>query len=279
MSIAGVVRKDLLDVRRSNLIRGVGLFYLAFIVLFFWGTGSTGDPNMYQALWLMIALGVLIIPLIALVAAYLSVAGERQSGNLKFLLSYPNSRLDVVAGKLLARSVVVGGAIAFAYAVGLAMAFYYYPEVIVGDFIAFVGLTMLYALVYVSIAVGLSAATSTRSRAMAGAIGAWFFLNVFWNFLPIQPTTVVEFVADKLGTSVSMNVKILIASLSPTGAYMNSMQLVFPDSVVRQIGQKTWLDPNTPFYLDGWFMLVILGVWLVLPLMFGYWRFQRADLG
>ncbi|UPM42847.1 ABC transporter permease [Halocatena salina] len=279
MSFVGVVRKDLLDVRRSNLIRGIGLLYLAFTVLFFWGTGSSGDPDMYLSLWSMIAIAVLIVPLIALVAAYLSVAGERQSGNLKFLLSYPNSRRDVVLGKLIARSIVVGGAITFAYAVGLALALYYYSDVVIGDFIAFVGLTLLYAVVYVSIAVGLSAATSTRSRAMGGAIGVWFFLNVFWNAFPINPNTIIEFVANRLGTSVSQNLKDLVWSLSPTGAYMNSMQLVFPDSVAKQTGQDAWIDPNAPFYLDGWFMLVILVAWLLVPPLLGYWRFQRADLG
>lgn len=279
MSVAGVVRKDLLDVRRSNLVRAVGLLYLGFTMLFFWGTGSSGDPEMYSSLWIMVTLAILIIPLIALVAAYLSVAGERQSGNLKFLLSYPNSRRDVVIGKLIARSMVVGGAIAFAYAVGLGLALYYYPEIIVGDFIAFVGLTVLYALVYVSIAVAISAATSARSRAMGASIGVWFVLNVFWNFLPIQPRTVIEFVANKLGTTVSSNIKELVWALSPTGAYMNSMQLIFPDSFARQLGQTVWLDPSKPFYLDGWFMLVILVGWLVVPLLFGYLRFERADLG
>lgn len=279
MSVLGVVRKDVLDVRRSNLVRGVVLLYLAFTMLFFWGTGSTGNPNMYDALWLMIVVAVLVIPLIALVSAYLSIAGERQSGNLKFLLSYPNSRRDVVVGKLVARSTLVGGAVVLSYGVGLALAMYYYPEVIVGDYVAYVGLTLAYALTYVSIAVALSAATGSRSRAMGAAIGVWFVLNVFWNFFPIQPATVVNFVADKLGTSVSKYVQELIWTLSPTGAYMNSMQLIFPDSFARRVNGAVWLDPNAPFYLEGWFSLLILAAWFVVPLVLGYWRFERADLG
>ena len=279
MSVMGVVRKDVLDVRRSNLVRGVVLLYLAFTMLFFWGTGSTSDPNMYDALWLMIVVAVLVIPLIALVSAYLSIAGERQSGNLKFLLSYPNSRRDVVAGKLIARSTLVGGAVVLSYAVGLALALYYYPKIFVGDYVAYVGLTLLYALTYVSIAVALSAATSSRSRAMGSAIGVWFVLNVFWNFFPINPTAVANFVADKLGMTLSQNAQDFIWTLSPTGAYMNSMQLIFPDSFAQRVGQTGWLDPNAPFYLDGWFMLVILAAWFVVPLALGYWRFERADLG
>ncbi|WP_227774041.1 ABC transporter permease [Haladaptatus pallidirubidus] len=36
---------------------------------------------------------------------------------------------------------------------------------------------------------------------------------------------------------------------------------------------------NIPFYLEEWFMLVILGAWLVVPLTIGYLSFERADLG
>jgi hypothetical protein len=45
--------------------------------------------------------GALLIPLAALVAAYLSIAGERESGSIKFALSLPISRGDLVLGKTL----------------------------------------------------------------------------------------------------------------------------------------------------------------------------------
>ncbi|MFD2372306.1 ABC transporter permease subunit [Haloarchaeobius iranensis] len=216
----------------------------------------------------------MIIPLVALVAAYLSVAGERESGNLKFLLSYPNSRRDVVLGKFIARAVVVTVSIVVAFVVGLGMAAYYFPSVQLPDFAAFVGVTLLYAVSYVAIAVGISAATSSRSRAMGLAIGSWFVLNVFWNFLPIQPATVIEFVADKLGTSVSDNFKDLVWSLSPTGAYFNAIQPIFPERITGGSGAGT-----NAFYLQPEFMFVILAFWIVAPLALGYWRFERADLG
>ncbi|WP_257300697.1 ABC transporter permease [Haloarchaeobius sp. FL176] len=276
MSLQAVVKKDILDVRRAKLVWGVGLLYTLFAGLSFWGIGSSSDTDIYNALFSMAGIGVLIIPLVALVAAYLSVAGERETGNLKFLLSYPNSRRDVVIGKFIARSAIVVAAIIFAFVVGLGMAFYYFPSVELPNYVGFVGLTLVYALSYVAIAVGISAATSTRSRAMGAAIGSWFVLNVFWNFLPIQPATVIEFVADKLGTSVSQNFKDLVWVLSPTGSYFNSLSLVFPD---RINGAQGGGGVGDPFYLQPEFMFVILALWIVVPLALGYWRFERADLG
>ena len=35
---------------------------------------------------------------------------------------------------------------------------------------------------------------------------------------------------------------------------------------------------TTPFYLEAWFGLVILGGWLLVPLGLGYLRFERGDL-
>jgi len=276
MSLQSVVKKDFLDVRRAKLVWGVGLLYTLFAVLSFWGTGSNPNSEIYNALFSMAGIAVLIIPLVALVAAYLSVAGERESGNLKFLLSYPNSRRDVVLGKFIARSAIVVAAIVFAFLVGLAMAMYYFPTVEFVDYVGFVGITLVYALSYVAIAVGISAATSTRSRAMGAAIGSWFVLNVFWNFLPIQPATVIEFLADKLGTSVSQNFKDLVWVLSPTGSYFNALSLVFPDRIT---GGEAATAATDPFYLQPEFMFVILAFWIVAPLALGYWRFERADLG
>ncbi|MCT9096768.1 ABC transporter permease [Haloarchaeobius sp. HME9146] len=280
MSLQGVVKKDILDVRRAKLIWGVGLLYTLFTVLFFYGTGSTSENagELSSQLFSMAGIAVLVIPLVALVAAYLSVAGERESGSLKFLLSYPNNRLDVVLGKLVARSAVVGASVLFAFVVGLGLGFYYFDSVDLGTYFGFVGLTLLFALVYVSIAVGISAATSSRSRAMGAAIGTWFVLNVFWNSFPVTPSDIINFVADKLGLDISESVLHLITALSPSYAYFVALDFVFE---VNPATGKGMVDrPHlTDWFLEPWFMLVILAFWAVVPLALGYWRFERADLG
>lgn len=277
MSLRAVVSKDFKDVRRAKLLWFVGGIYTLFAVLFFY-TGSTGeDPAVLEQLWNMSGLAVLLIPLVALVAAYLSIAGERESGSIKFLLSIPNRRGDVVLGKYVSRAGLVTGAITLAFGVAAVLSTVWYPEVDFSTFARVVGLTLLFALAYVSVAVGISALTASRSRAMGGAIGYFFVFNVLWiQGSAFSVVGALRFVfEDTLGLEIAENTEMFVQSLSPAVAYLNTLRLAFPEGY-RDLPPA---DPSTPFYLEPEFMLVILGAWIVLPLLVGYLRFERADLG
>ncbi|NHN47643.1 ABC transporter permease [Halostella sp. JP-L12] len=274
MSVANVLRKDFKDVRRARLIWAPAVLYTLFMLLFFWGQTQGPDPQFSLLIQSLAGMGgALLIPLIALVAAYLSIAGERESGSIKFLLGLPNSRSDVVLGKVLSRAAVVAAGLLLAFAVGVVAAAVLVPDMAFeyGDYAIFIGLTVLYAVTYVAIAVSISAVTASRSRAMGGAIGFFFVFNLVWNFLPVNPRNMVQFLADQVGTDVSQNALDLIWASSPTGAYFGSLQLL-------STGQFSSGGAD-PFYLEGWFMVLILLAWLVVPLAIGTWRFQRAELG
>ncbi|MFC4542959.1 ABC transporter permease subunit [Halosolutus amylolyticus] len=278
MSAVSIAKRDFLDVRRAKLVWAPAVLYVVFMLLFFWGQSNRAEPDFYMVLFNLAGLGgALVIPLVALVAAYLSIAGERESGSIKYQLSLPVSRTDVVLGKLLARAGVVSVALLLSFGVGIVAAWLLVPEMTIeyGHYAAFVGLTLLYALAYVAVAVGISAATASRSRAMGSAIGFFFVFNLAWNFLPVGPTAMIRFVFDRFGIEYTDDLLQLIFSLSPTGAYLNGMELVFPND----IGPIQATASSDPFYLQGWFMLVILAGWIVLPLALGRWQFGRADLG
>ncbi|MFC4439261.1 MULTISPECIES: ABC transporter permease subunit [Natrialbaceae] len=282
MNVVSVAKRDFLDVRRAKLVWAPAALYVLFMLLFYWGQSNSSEPEFYWVLWNLAGLGgALVIPLVALVAAYLSIAGERESGSVKYQLSLPVSRTDVVLGKLLARSAVVTTALLVAFAVGIVAAWVLVPDMSLeyGEYAAFTGLTLLYALAYVCIAVGISAATASRSRAMAGAIGFFFVFNLVWNFLPVGPVRMIEFVFDRLGVDYTETLLEFVFSLSPTGAYLNGMGLVFPEDFGPLHAAGAGTGVGDPFYVQDWFMLVILLGWVVLPLAIGRWRLERADLG
>ena len=279
MSVLNVLRKDFKDVRRAKLVWAPALLYTLFMLLFFWGQSQGPEPDFYQVLWGLAGIGgAMLVPLIALVAAYLSIAGERESGSIKFLLGLPNSRTDVVFGKLLSRSAVVAAGLLLSFVVGVGVAAVLVPDMTFeyGDYATFVAVTVLYALAYVAVAVAISASTSSRSRAMGSAIGFFFVFNLVWNFLPVGPAQMLEFLANEFDFDVSQNTVNLIYSLSPTGAYMNSMKLIMPDQFMRGVGGMV---TDLPFYLEGWFMVVIMAAWVVVPTVLGAWQFRRAELG
>ncbi|QGN06935.1 ABC transporter permease [Halorhabdus sp. CBA1104] len=280
MSLLAVARRDFLDVRRAKLVWAPVALYTAFMLLFFWGQSTSADPDFYPIIWGLVGLGgVLLVPLIALVAAYLSIAGERESGRIKFTLGVPVSRTAVIGGKLLARGAVVllGLAVSLALVVPIAMVFV--PEMTIeyGDYLVFAAMTLAYALAYVSVAVGISAVTASRSRAMAAGIGFFFVFNIGWNFLPVNPMQMIEFVLDQFGMTAPEEVLELVFSLSPTGAYLNATKLYMPNRFLEGVGNVVLSDP--PFYIQGWFMVVILAAWIVVPLVLANWRFSRAQLG
>ncbi|MXV61713.1 ABC transporter permease subunit [Natronorubrum sp. JWXQ-INN-674] len=278
MSVVSVAKRDFLDVRRAKLVWAPVALYVVFMLLFYWGQSNSSNPDFYAVMFSLATVGgVLLVPLVALVAAYLSIAGERESGSIRYQLSLPVSRTDVVLGKLLARTGVVAAALLAAFAIGIVAAWILVPEMTVeyGDYTAFVGLTLLYASAYVAVAVAISAATSSRSRAMSSAIGFFFVFNIVWNFLPVGPTYMAEFVFEELGIGYADEHLQFIFSLSPTGAYLNGLGLAFPETAFG--GQvAAGVDP---FYVQDWFMLVILAGWVVVPLALGIWQFRRADLG
>jgi ABC-2 type transport system permease protein len=280
MSVADVLRKDFKDVRRAKLVWAPALVYTLFMLLFFWGQTQSPNPDFYQILWGLVGVGgALLIPLIALVAAYLSIAGERESGSIKFLLGLPNTRTDVVVGKVISRSAVVTAGILVSFVVGVPAAAVLVPDMTFeyGEYAVFAAVTVLYALAYVAVAVAISAATASRSRAMGGAIGFFFLFNLVWNFLPVGPVQMIGFLSDEFGVEVSDSVTELIFSISPTGAYLNGvLKLVMPERFNAQAGAVV-ADP--PFYIEGWFMVLILLAWVVVPLALGTWRFRRAELG
>ncbi|WP_121741473.1 ABC transporter permease [Natronorubrum halophilum] len=275
MSTLDVARKDFLDVRRAKIIWFVtGLYLLIAVLMFYFGQNGVENPEFRNALGGLTGNGAMIIPLIALITAYLAIAGERESGSIKYMLSIPNSRRDVVLGKFLTRSAVVVGSILVAFGIGTVLGYLWYPSVDVEMLLGTLALTILFTLTYVSIAIGISAATASRSRAMGGTIAYFFVTNVLALF-GLLGNALGWIFNDVLAADLSAGVLSVIEALvSPIIAFMGALDLVFPNTTTQATQAA-----EDPWYLEGEVMIVILLAWLVVPLVLGIWRFERADLG
>lgn len=272
MSYLSVAKKDFLDVRRAKMIWFVGGAYTLLIGLLFYAE-NRGSADMTNALQGMIGIGALVIPLIALVAAYLSIAGERESGTIRYHLSLPTSRLEFLLGKFISRAAVVTSAVVFAFGVALLLGFLWFPSLELNNFVRVLMLTTVFALTFVSVAVGVSAMTSSRSRAIGAAIGIYFVTVVFQIVPMIRIRNILEIVLnDILGLSVGADPLFLIQALtSPFMAFALTWGWAFPDE-----GQ--------PFGVEAWYLqpkvtIFILLAWLVVPLVLGYLKLERSDLG
>jgi ABC-2 type transport system permease protein len=69
---------------------------------------------------------------------------------------------------------------------------------------------------------------------------------------------------------------LLVQALSPSGAYNALVQVVLAGGPAAMAAR---LAGPIPAYLDPLVFLGILLAWTVVPLLVGYDRFRRADLG
>lgn len=278
MNVVAVAVKDVRDVRRSRLLWGATVLLTAFFALFLASDSGTGELPAILALQNLLNATAYVLPLIAIFVGTLAIAGERESGSIKYLLGLPNSRGTVLLGTLLGRAVVALVAVGVALLVGAAVLLLAYSTIPVRDFLAFSAMTLSLALVYVAVAVGVSAACATRGRATAGTVGIYFLLNVLWRVPPIDPRVGVAYLTETvLGMAPRPNLYEFAFHLSPSFAYRQATTEFLGVHVIDVSAGET--AGNVPAYLTGEFMLVVLAAWIVVPLGIGYLRFRNAEIG
>ena len=287
MSTLAVARKDFQDAIRSRTLLALlvlfALFAVGGVYLFSEVIDLGSAQGITPAIQLITSLLQpisIFVPLIGVMAGYKAVVGERESGSVKLLLSLPHTRRDVVFGKLAGRIAVLAVAIlvGFAFAGGVAIALYNgFP---VAAYAGFVGLTLLLGVAYLAFAIGLSASTGSGSVALWGSLGFFVLFQFLWGFI----ADLLVYVANGLSTPEGFAFLIgylppgqapdwyrLLKVISPGTAYQRSVGAVLPESATAANG-------SIPYFLTDWFGIVILAIWVIVPLAFGYLAFENADL-
>jgi ABC-2 type transport system permease protein len=293
---ADVARKDFEDALRSKLLWGLILVFVAFLAMSLLSAEHLFPEPLTVDAALALAgvamLAQLFVPGIALVAGYMSVVGERRSGSLRVLLSYPFSRFDVVAGKLVGRTLVTTTALTVGFAAAglLVVALYGVPDFTV--FVGFVATGVLVGVAFTGLAVGGSAAAATRGRARTLTIGSFVGMVFFW-----KPAAVGLYYAFN-GSVPGLQADrwyFLLKRLNPleayrvlTGAVLDRRVAEVPNLPLENVPRTNPTEPleiaqriagEVPFYLEDWFSVVVLLAWGLVPLAVGYWRFEESDLG
>lgn len=274
MSWTVVARKDFEDARRSRSLWALSGLFVLFVsgMIYLYTLLPELDPAASEELttlgllFFLSAPATLFISITAVVLAHRAIAGESESGSGKLLLSLPHTRRDVVLGKVVGRSAVLVLPIVAGLVVALAVVLALYAEFSAVDYAAFAAVTVLYALAYVSLVVALSATTTSTSRAAALAVGAFLVFELLWGAV----VTGLVYVADGFTfTGVVPDWALFLNVLVPSAAYTNAVAGVLPGASA---------SATVPFYLHGWFSLLVLAFWAVVPVAFGYLRYRSADL-
>lgn len=290
MSWTAVAEKDFRDAIRSRLLIALTVLFALFSVgLAYFVSQIDQQIQAQQQIVGEVTTLVLIsnfagpvsifIPIVAIAASYRAIAGERQSGSLKLLLSLPNDRLDVVAGKFAGRAGVVTVALLIGFAIGLVATALLTSTFSVLDYLIFVLVSLLLGFVYVSISVGVSAFTTSTSRAAYGSFGIFLVFQFLWQVVVLA----FMYVANGLELPAGredlpewvFNASELLLLVNPAEGYRQGVRWV-----MRRVNDsaETQQPADVPFYAEDWFGFVFLALWIVVPLTIGYLRFKSSDL-
>ncbi|MFC7131711.1 MULTISPECIES: ABC transporter permease subunit [Salinibaculum] len=279
MSWAVVARKDFNDARRSRSLWGLSIAFLLLAVLFaalYTYIPEISGGGELSSLGLMGFLSApvgIFVAVASLVIAYKSVAGETESGSGKLLLSLPNTRRDVLFGKILGRTLVLAIPVVVGLAAMLAVVLATNVALEPVEYALFTAVTLLFVLVYVTLFVGISASTTSTARAATVAVLVLVVVEFAWDIVPLAAWFVLNGfqvpAAFLTGDIAAMpDVIAFLANLPPSQAYLSAVGGVLSGS----------LSGAGPWYLSQAFSLVVLVVWALVPAGIGYRRYRRADL-
>lgn len=190
-----VSKKEFKDAVRSKGLWILGAFFTLVFVLpvarVWWTNAAEGEGQLaqlvqeqgMQALLSQVYLNrvTILLPIIAIFVGYAAISKERTSGSLKLLLSLPNTRRDVLIGKVIGRCAVLGvplvASLAFTALFITLSSITFKPEL----FALFTLFSVLYALVFVAITVSISGAFSKSSYSGIANFVVYMYTTFAWN--------------------------------------------------------------------------------------------------
>lgn len=266
-----VAEKDLRDAIRARSILLLGVVFV-FLFLGVSGLASVyGDDVFADFLTLAAPVVVFVVPIVAFGVAYKAILNERRRDTIVLSLSLPHSRLDLLVGTLVGRSVVL----ALPVAAGLALGWLILAVVGGGagesaNYLRFAVASLLYGVAYLGFALGLSASTASSRRVTLLAIGAYVvFVTVFRELVTVLVLLIYRFDAP----NTSPDWAVLLQMLSPTEAYLFLLDGMAGFEVA---GVAAMADP--PWFAAWWLAVLVLLAWVAVPVALGYRRFRRAEL-
>ena len=289
MSVVAVARKDYRDGIRSKLLWGlIALFVISIVGLATLFTDGEGPPVGSFEVLVLFAISAMpailvLVPLTGLLVSIKSIARERELGSIKLLLSLPHTRGEVLAGKFVGRSALLATAIVAGFVPGAIVLAIRYGTFPVGEFLVLLAVVIAFGIAFVAVGLGVSAMVATETRATIAGV-AVFFALYFWDDafgyvndeLSLLSGDPLLFVERFNLIAVFFDAMLALLSLREDVPSASIVALEEGGGVENGIGLEA--AASHPVYLDHWVAFLILGVWIVVPLAIGYWRFGRTDL-
>ena len=228
-------------------------------------TGLTGDGGFGRTAASLVVLVQLVVTLMAIMLGARSLAGERESGSLRFLLSQPVSRSEVLVGTYAGLAAALLAAVCAGFGVAGVLSVVRSSGLDAVTLVSLAGLSWMLALVMLGIGMVVSVVTRRGSTALGAALLTWL---------------VFVFVGDLglMGTAASTDLPVSTLFFAAVANPVESFRLT---TVLVLEGSLDVLGPAGAYaydrFGDGLWRLTfgVLVVWIVAPLALAWALFRR----
>ena len=278
--VRAVAEKEFMDNVRGKWVLTLSLIFiiLSLVVSYFGATQSGGAAGLqgFRATGAgLTGLAGTLVPILALMLTYATIAGERESGALQLLLTMPVTRLEVVLGKLAGLSAVMGVSIfAGLGTAGIIIAALAGTE----GWAAYLGLifgTLLFAISFAAVGLFFSTLVAKRSTALGLAVFLWFFFTIIYQLVMFGLAALGGVALDFTpgGGPIVFPGWWWATDLANPGESMSlfaSRTLEFADVGGIQFAYPDWATAGLA--------VVVMLVWAIVPTVLAILRVRKQDL-
>lgn len=273
-NIFTIAKKEFMDNLRNNwiIILTVLFIILTLVISFVSGGGSLGDVEITVVG--LLAISSLLIPIIAVMLGYDTISGEAESRSLLVVQSYPVSREEVYFGKFLGLSSVLVVSTLLGFGISGIVILVTVGGTNPVGFLVFMLLTILLGLIYLSLSLCFSSILKRHTTSLYAGIALFFWSMIISSvIMGIHLGTGGTF-EDFLGGNMPDWIWISMMILSPMDMYQTSIFLGF-DLQIADISGFTIIIPD---FITMTNLLVIITIWIVIPLVVGYYFYRKRDI-
>ncbi len=276
--VYSIAKKEIMDNFRNKWIILVAAMFaiLTLVISYFGSLGTSGWQNLGNTISGMTELGSFLISIVAFMLGYATIIGEIERGSMSALLSLSANRFEIVVGKWLGLGAVLCFTIFVGYGFAGALIALNVPNVDVLEYLAFIGLTMLFGLVFLTVALCFSTVFAKRSTALGGAIFLWFLFNIILPivFVGLLLTTIDITQMTMQTTITAPDWYFALNLFNPISVYSTLITLAIGPV---QTSTGAGMIPNPSWYSTG-LLLGVLLAWIIVFFTLAVWRFQRKDI-
>lgn len=268
-----VAQKEFKDGLRNRwLAASTGIFAIFASGLSWFGSAAVGEvgfTSIANTIVSLASLNVFLLPLIALLLSYNAIVGEDEDGTLLLLLTYPLTKAELLLGKLLGHSMILGIATVVGFGSAALVIALFADGVNLLELLSAFGLfivsALLLGIIFICLSYLVSSWVAEKSKAAGLALIIWFFFVLIYDM-------------GLLGLLVATQGKIhpdifpYLLLLNPTDIFRLVNLLGFETNGSGLLAIAT----SESFSLFGLFFTMLL--WTLIPLSLAYYRLVKRPL-